>query len=116
MAEHLAETPWRAVPGTTWRDRAPAMLRDTLTGPRSEPCFAPTDRRWLWRLESFLAVYGTNQRHDDARRDLLEYLRETCEHHWEDYAAESDGSIPAHRQCLWCNDVDWLGNEPKVAD
>jgi hypothetical protein len=39
-------------PGANYRTRLPAMLRDTLTGPRGEPCFTPTDRRWLWHLES----------------------------------------------------------------
>lgn len=99
---------WRAVEGTTWRDRAPAMLRDTLTGPDGEPCMTSTDRRWLWRMEQFLAVHGTNQRHQDARADLLEYLRETCEHHWDD----PDGGVwfesfgTRERQCVWCNHVE----------
>jgi len=39
------------------------------------------------------------------RLDLTEYLRETCEHHWQEY--EGDPDIPAHRQCTWCSDVQW---------
>lgn len=68
----------------TWRDRAPRMLQDTLTGPHGEPCFTSTDRRWLWRLERFIAVHGTNPTQHAMRLDLHEYLQETCEHHWDD--------------------------------
>jgi hypothetical protein len=97
-------------PPTHWLDRAPAMLRDTLTGPRGEPCFTTTDRRWLWRLEGFLAVNGTNPAHHEMQRDLRQYLDETCEHHWQDYKAEGD--IAAHRQCTWCSDVEWAEPNP----
>jgi hypothetical protein len=108
VADHSATTDvWRAVSGTTWRDRAPEMLRDTITGPRGEPCLTSTDRRWLWRLEAFLSVNETNGRHHDVGRDLLEYLRETCEHHWDDpggWVLDDDG--PTLRQCIWCNLVE----------
>ncbi len=101
---------WRAVPGTTWQDRASQMLRDTLTGPRGEPCFVTTDRRWLWRLENALGVSApVGNRLCDLQRDLLEYLRETCEHHMQTYAASGD--IAAHQQCTFCHHVVWAGEE-----
>lgn len=87
-----------------WTDRAPAMLR-APEGPDGEQCPTPMDRRWLWRLEGFLAVSGTTGAHQAMSRDLREYLFETCEHHWRDY--EADEEFAAHRQCLWCNDVEW---------
>lgn len=95
-------------PGADYRDRLPAMLRDTLTGPRGEPCFTTSDRRWLWRLEGFLAVNGTNETHRQMAADLQIYLWETCEHHWHVYDGDDhDGGIAAHRQCLWCSEVEW---------
>lgn len=89
-----------------WQDRAPAMLK-SMDGPDGEPIPTPLDRRWLWRLEMFLAVSGTTDTHRAMARDLREYLTETCEHVWQGYEAEDD--LPAHRQCLWCNDVQWEG-------
>lgn len=92
-------------PGEDYRDRLPAMLRDTFTGPRGEPCFTTTDRRWLWRIEGFLAVSATTETQRQMAADLQIYLRDTCEHHWQPYAG--DDVIAAHRQCLWCSDVEW---------
>lgn len=92
-----------------WQDRAPAMLR-SQDGPDGEPIETPFDRRWLWRLESFLAVSGTTDAHRAMCRDLHEYLVETCEHVWRHSPAEDD--LPERQQCLWCNDVEWLG-EPR---
>jgi hypothetical protein len=92
-------------PGADYRSRLPAMLRDTLTDARGAPCFTTTDRRWLWRLEGFLAVHATSEAHRQMAADLQIYLHETCEHHWNDYAGDEE--IDAHRQCLWCNDVEW---------
>jgi hypothetical protein len=86
-----------------WQNRAPAMLRSP-EGPDGEPCPTPMDRRWLWRIEAFLAVYGTTDAHRAMSRDLREYLNETCEHVWREEEAEND--FPAHRQCLWCNDIE----------
>lgn len=91
-----------------WRDRAPAMLRETFTGPNGEPCFTTVDRRWLWRLESALVVSApANGTLAELQSDLHQYLIESCEHHWSDYAG--DEHIPAHRQCVWCNRVEWAG-------
>ncbi|HLL68976.1 MAG TPA: hypothetical protein VK453_25175 [Micromonosporaceae bacterium] len=99
-----ADGTFRAVPGTTWVDRAPLTLC-TTTDSRGNPCPTPPDRRWLWRIESFLAVYGTNAGHHAMGADLCEYLKGTCEHHWLEY--EGDADIPGHKQCWWCSDVDW---------
>ncbi len=101
---------WRAVPGTTWQDRASQMLRDTLSGPDGEPCFVTTDRRWLWRLENILAVdAAVGSRLFQVQRDLTEYLRETCDHHWREWSG--DDQIAAPRQCLFCNHVIWADEE-----
>ena len=92
-----------------WRDRAPHSILDLFT-PRGDLVTTPMDRRWLWRLEGTLAVSATNDTLRQLARDLGQYLHETCEHHWQPYAGDDD--IPAHRQCLWCNDVEWAGDPP----
>lgn len=96
--------PWRP---PDWRANAGRILLDP-NGPNGEPLPTPLDRRWLWRLESLLAV---NAPFDgilsSVGRDLHAYLNETCEHHWSHSDAEPD--IPAHRQCLWCCTVEWTG-------
>lgn len=88
----------------TWRDNAGRILLDP-TGPAGEPIDTPLDRRWLWRIETFLAVSGTTEEQRRLGRDLSEYLHETCTHHWMNH--DGDEVIAGHRQCLWCNDVDW---------
>lgn len=88
----------------TWRDRAGRIILDP-NGPSGQPISTPADRRWLWRIEGFLAVMANTGLQRALARDLRQYLNETCEHHWHDCAA--DEVIPAHRQCLWCCDVDW---------
>lgn len=89
-----------------WYDRAPAMLRD-FAGPDGEDCPTPMDRRWLWRLESFLAVCGTTNYHRQMGHDLRVYLHQSCQHQWRIDEPDSwwEGS-PRMRQCLWCNHVD----------
>lgn len=102
-------------PGTTWRDRAGRIVLDP-EGPHGEPLPTPTDRRWLWRIENELSVGATSDTQRQLAADLYRYLCETCEHHWHDYEAsewrhpdtgEVMDRIPAHRQCLWCSEVDW---------
>lgn len=101
-------TVWRAIPGTTWRDRAPETVGDTFAGPDEEPCPTPLDRRWLWRLATHLLHTAPLGSPGAALYcDLLEYLRETCVHHWAEYTAEPEGAIEAHRQCLWCQHIEW---------
>jgi hypothetical protein len=73
--------------------------------PQEHAIETTTDHRLLWHLESVLAVSGTTDYLRDVGRDLHRYLNETCQHHWHEYAGDDD--IPAHRQCLWCNDVIW---------
>jgi hypothetical protein len=93
---------------TNWRDRAPAFLRDTLTGPDGEPCFTTTDRRWLWRLENAVAMHARPGTHlGELSRDLRQYLNETCEHHWRESPACPVYEIGEHRQCVWCSWVEW---------
>ncbi len=81
------------------------MLLQPGVCPRDEPDATTMDRRWLWRLESFLSVSGTRPIHQQMASDLRQYLNETCEHHWHDWDAEV--GIAAHRQCLYCHDVEW---------
>ena len=89
-----------------WTDRAPASVLEFDLDARGEPDPTSQDRRWLWRLENTLAVDAPlGSRLDQLGRDLRQYLNETCEHHW--HAYESDEVVPAHRQCSWCNDVEW---------
>ena len=89
-----------------WRERAPRGVIDP-NGPDGKPCPTPTDRRWLWRLETELVVLGTTDALREIGRDLRQYLNETCEH-WFGEDWPGDDVIPAHRQCRWCNDVVWL--------
>lgn len=88
-----------------WTKRAPWSLLNPGACSR-EDCADPTtqDRRWPWRLESFLAINGTNAGHRDMGADLRQYLNEACRHHWHTY--EKDEVVPAHRQCTWCSDVE----------
>ena len=95
-----------------WTNRAPASVLEEGLCARGEPDPTSLDRRWLWRLESFLAISGTTDLHRQMASDLTAYLNETCEHHWHEYAGDAD--IPAHKQCSWCNDVVWA-SEAAVA-
>lgn len=88
----------------TWRTRAPRSLIDPLDS-RGQPVATPTDRRWLWRLEGFLAVNGTNDLQRQMGSDLRAYLNETCEHHWIHLPA--DDCCEAARQCTWCHWTEW---------
>jgi hypothetical protein len=96
-----------------WRDHAPAMLRESFNGPRGEPCFTTLDRRWLWHLENSLAVRSTTDGQRAILADLRQYLHETCEHHMQDFLTccdpRNETCVPPHRQCTWCNHVEWLG-------
>jgi hypothetical protein len=85
------------------------MLREAGLCSNGEPDDTSVDRRWLWRLENFLAIHGTNDDQRDMGTDLREYLNESCEHHWHSYSGDPD--IPAHRQCLYCHDVEWCNPE-----
>ena len=92
-------------PQRNWRDNAPASLLDSFTDADGAPCLTTLDRRWLWRLEQHLVVCGTTQYHRDMAADLRQYLNETCAHHWRIWAG--DEYIEAHRQCVWCTEVEW---------
>lgn len=105
----------------TWQDTFPRSVLDQY-GPDGEPIFTPTDRRLLWHIENTLAIHAPlrNEGLQSLSRTLREYLNATCEHHWRDYEASESlhpdtgevmDRIPAHRQCLWCNDVEWAGEQ-----
>lgn len=88
-----------------WRDRAPNPLLSDYDR-EGEPHNTSLDRRWLWRLESTLAVYApVGSDLSRLRSDLTQYLNESCEHHYKVYMGCEQ--IPAHSQCLWCNTVVW---------
>jgi hypothetical protein len=77
-----------------------------------QPVFTSTDRRMLWHIESTLAACAPiGSRLSQLAGDLRSYLNATCEHHWSEYQPdpENENDVPAHRQCLWCHDVEWLG-------
>lgn len=105
---------WRAVPGTRWQNRAPESLQDKSAGvdAHGNPDPTSTDRRWLWRLENTLAVNAPmGSTLDRLRGDLTEYLRETCDHQWDDpngyhYVPPEDPATPKIRQCRWCSHVE----------
>lgn len=89
----------------TWQGRMPRSVLD-LYCPSDHVVTTPTDRRKLWHIEGVLAVAATNDTQRQLAQDVRRYLNATCEHHWHEYEAETD--ISAHRQCLWCSDVEWL--------
>jgi hypothetical protein len=93
----------------SWRDRAPRSITDPCDS-QGRPVFTSTDRRWLWHLESWLAVTAPQDSQlAQVRRDLAEYLQETCEHHWIHLPA--DGCCPAMRQCTWCHETEITGGD-----
>lgn len=90
-----------------WRERAGNGLLDP-NDPYGIPIATPLDRRWLWRLEGFLAISGTNDTLRLMGTDLRQYLHETCEHHWTHYEqTDPTDWLESHRQCLWCCYVEW---------
>lgn len=96
-----------------WTDNAPRSLLNMFTDSNGAPCFTSLDRRWLWRLADTLAVAATTDILRDLRRDLEQYLHETCDHHMIDYLTccepRNETCIAPHRQCTWCNHVEWVG-------
>jgi hypothetical protein len=98
----------------TWREHFPRGVLDPY-GPDDEPVFTSTDRRLLWHVERALPTAGSGEL-PALRLALYRYLCETCEHHWRDYEVSEwrhpdtgvvMDRIPAHRQCLWCCEVEW---------
>lgn len=98
--------------GETWRERAPRMILDP-EDPNGSPLPTPADRRWLWRIESTLAVSATNDAQRQLAADLYAYLAETCEHHMRHYGGE-ETAFP-HDQCLWCSEVVFTDNDANEA-
>jgi hypothetical protein len=96
-------------PGADYRTRLPLSILEEGLDFNGNPDPTSTDRRWLWRIEMFLSISGTNASHRQMASDLRFYLNESCEHHWKSYEAEQ--GIAAHRQCSWCNDVVWAADE-----
>lgn len=76
--------------------------------PREHVIDTTMDHRILWYLEGQLALSGDPRMRAEAT-NLRRYLNVACQHHWHDFDAEPD--ISAHRQCLWCSDVEWAKPE-----
>lgn len=76
-------------------------------GPHGEVIETPTDHRLLWHLENRLALAPQKPQVQEMHALLLAYLQGNCQHHWREHEAE-EGYCDAHRQCLWCNSVEWL--------
>jgi hypothetical protein len=96
----------------TWSDRMPRGVLDLYCA-ADHVVTTPLDRRMLWHLEGVLAVSATNDRLRQLAQDLRRYLDSTCAHHWHEYEPdqENPNDIPAHRQCMWCSDVEWHNAE-----
>ncbi|AKQ06994.1 hypothetical protein PBI_OVECHKIN_92 [Mycobacterium phage Ovechkin] len=75
-------------------------------GPRGEEIDTPTDHRMLWYVRDQLLGADMKPYVREIFEFLNDYLAATCQHHWLEYEAE-EGYCEAHRQCLWCNDVEW---------
>lgn len=83
-------------------------VRDPIC-PREHLIDTTTDRRMLWHLAHELSA-GTTERQREFGRAAETYLHATCVHHWHEW--RGDEEIEAHRQCLWCNDVQWRSDDP----
>jgi hypothetical protein len=97
----------------TWLDRMPRSVVDPFDA-HDQPVFTPTDRRMLWHIESTLAVFApVGSRLARLAGDLRSYLNATCEHHWHEYQPDpaNENDVPAHRQCMWCHDIEWFGGD-----
>lgn len=92
-----------------WRQGLPRSVGDPL-GPDGELIPTPTDHRWLWHIESFLAVNATNEAQRDLQSRLRRYLNATCQHFYREGTGYQDEPL---KQCLWCCDVIFL-EEPNV--
>lgn len=89
-----------------WTERAPRSLTAEY-GPDGKPLVTSVDRRWLWWLEGELSLRSRDGLHE-LRRDLAQYLHETCAHHWRHYPDEEECG-GQHWQCLWCDAVAFPG-------
>lgn len=68
-----------------------------------------SDRRYLWDMHSRLIgvnMFGPTQMFK-FKEALREYLHSTCRHVWSEYIPGPDDVILRHRQCYWCNLVEW---------
>lgn len=93
----------------TWRDHFPRSVLDPFC-PSGHVVAESIERRMLWHLEGVLAVSATNDTLRLIARNLRDFLDETCQHHWHEYAPDpaNENDVEAHRQCMWCNRVEWL--------
>ena len=87
-----------------YRQHLPRGVLDPF-GPEGEPVDTPTDRRLLWHVLSSLDVLATTDYLRDLATVVRRYLYDTCEHHWTQGTDYDDQPL---RQCLWCNDTQWL--------
>lgn len=97
---------WHAVHERNTERLLPRGIFDRY-GPDGEVINTPTDHRMLWHVRDHLLSVSVPYVRE-IFEFLNDYLAATCQHHWKNYEAEP-GYCEAHRQCLWCNDVIWLG-------
>ena len=102
---------------STWSARMPRSVLD-LYCPADHVVDTPIDRRMLWHVEGVLAVAATNDTLRQFAQDLRRYLNATCAHHWHEYEPDpaNPNDIAAHRQCLWCSDVEWRDEQDGASD
>lgn len=78
-------------------------------GPDGEPIPTPTEHRLLWWIRDNLI--GCPDYLRPTFEVLNDYLAANCQHHWRNYPTccepRKDDCYPPHRQCLWCNSVEW---------
>jgi hypothetical protein len=89
-------------------------VRDPLC-PQGHVIETATDRRLLWHLARELSG-GVTKSQRDIGWAAERYLHVTCEHHWHEHlkcCEPAEGCPPPHRQCLWCNDVEWATGDPE---
>lgn len=100
-----------------WRDHMPRSVLDPFC-PQGHVITESVERRMLWHLEGVLTVRATSDALRSIARNLRDYLDETCVHHWHTYEPDpgNDNDIAAHRQCLWCNDVEWRHGQPDLKE
>ena len=74
-------------------------------GPGGEKIDTPTDHRMLWHVRDHLLGATMSPYLREVFDFLNDYLAATCQHHWLSRDADP-GYCDAHRQCLWCNQIE----------
>lgn len=80
---------------------------DILEDP--EVPYQKPDREFLWSLHREINGYTRlDERQLQAvQKKLRDYLNDTCLHAMVVYRAKPDDPYPTHRQCFFCNEVEF---------